>query len=161
MNTKADMIVAQDQIHKAVSHLSVALHALVAEEVPVSHQVELWCDGGLRGPNPGSPMYGSYSFEPNRKHEIDFGRKGTSNEAEYLILAAGLRAVREVYEVSSVALIVKTDSELVRSQVLGGWRVKAEHLRPLRDEVRKLLIGFASWEIVHVPRAEVVKVLQH
>ena len=92
---------------------------------------------------------------------VDFGRKGTSNEAEYLILAAGLRALRETGSASSISLTIKTDSQLVRSQALGRWRVKAEHLRPLRDEVRELLIGFASWEILHVPRRQVVKVLGH
>jgi ribonuclease HI len=39
-------------------------------------------------------------------------------------------------------------------QVKGNWRVKQEHLRPLRAQAVKALDGFASWTIRHVKRGE-------
>ena len=123
-------------------------------------QVELWCDGGLRGPNPGSPLYGSYAFG-DVKETVEFGVTGSNNEAEYKALIAGLDAVSEACDPGIVALTVKTDSQLVRLQILGEWRLRAENLRPLRDEAREKLARFSSWEIQHVPREAVVDVLGH
>ena len=169
MNTQSDMRIAQDQIRKAIGRLSVALHTfeVVAEEDPVTCQVELWCDGGAK-PNPGEG-YGSYAifkhegntYSPVARDTKIFGQDMTNNEAEYDALIWGLKRIVFSWVPGYVNLLVKTDSKLVRSQILGNWRVKAEHLRPLRDEARELLAGFASWRIQHVPRKLVVARLGH
>jgi ribonuclease HI len=46
------------------------------------------------------------------------------------------------------------DSELIVKQVQGKYKVKQEHLRPLRAEVVEALSGLESWTIRNVPRAE-------
>ena len=132
---------------------------MVAEESPVSH-LTLWCDGGLRGPNPGSDLYGSYAYGEIKK-TVDFGLTGTNNEAEYMALIAGLLSIAETHNPSTIILTVKIDSDLVRHQVNGEWKVKAEHLRPLRDKARQKLNVFHSWRIHHVPRENVVTMLGH
>jgi len=123
-------------------------------------ELTLWCDGGLRGPNPGSDLYGSYAYGEIKK-TVDFGLTGTNNEAEYMALIAGLLSIAETHNPSTIILTVKIDSDLVRHQVNGEWKVKAEHLRPLRDKARQKLNVFHSWRIHHVPRENVVTMLGH
>jgi ribonuclease HI len=43
------------------------------------------------------------------------------------------------------------DSQLIVEQVRGNYKVKQEHLRPLRDQVMKALDGL-RWSIRHVKR---------
>jgi ribonuclease HI len=43
---------------------------------------------------------------------------------------------------------------LVVRQVEGVWRVKQPHLRPLLDEVRRLLRAYDEVDIAHVPREQ-------
>jgi len=156
-------VIAKEELSKLIDMFTVWADEwpdeLVAVENPVSH-VELWVDGGLHGPNPGSPLYGSYAFG-DVKETVEFGITGTNNEAEYHALIIGLGAVGATCDPATVALTVKTDSELVRSQVLGEWKIKAEHLRGLCDKARCLLAEFASWKISHVPRTRVVSRLGH
>ena len=132
---------------------------MVAEESPVT-ELTLWCDGGLRGPNPGSELYGSYAFG-DVKETVEFGVKGSNNTAEYLAFIAGMEAVAKIYDPATVNLTVYMDSDLVRLQVCGAWRVKAEHLRPLRNRARRQLDDFADWRIQHTPREDIVAILGH
>jgi ribonuclease HI len=46
------------------------------------------------------------------------------------------------------------DSQLIVEQVRGNYKVKQEHLRPLRAQVMKALDGLGSWSIRHVKRDE-------
>jgi ribonuclease HI len=46
------------------------------------------------------------------------------------------------------------DSQLIVRQVQGSYKVKQEHLRPLREEVMGALDGFRDWSIRHVKRGE-------
>ena len=134
----------------------------ISEDKPIQDHVKLvlWVDGGLHGPNPGSPLYGSYAFG-DVIETVEFGRNGSNNESEYLALIAGLDAVAKVYDPAIVGLTVKTDSDLARLQIMGEWRIKAEHLRPLCHRAQTLLSRFGSWEIKHEPREIVVQILGH
>ena len=49
------------------------------------------------------------------------------------------------------------DSELIVKQVQGKYKVKQEHLRPLRAQVVEALAGLDSWTIRNVPREENVR----
>jgi len=47
---------------------------------------------------------------------------------------------------------VRADSKLVIEQLKGAWKVKQPHLRPLYDEARALLRGYACVDLQHVRR---------
>jgi len=124
-------------------------------------QITLLVDGGMHGLNPGGRLYSSYAFN-DIKETVEYGIAGTNNEAEYLALIQGVSAViNEFGDVSGIDLMVKTDSELVRLQVLGVWRIHKQHLLEPCRLARSLLANFANWRIEHVPRDEVVAVLGH
>ena len=73
----------------------------------------------------------------------------TNNVAEYTALIQGLHLARDK-GVTDVR--VRMDSELVVSQVTGAWKIRNDRLRALAVEARRLLNGFASFDIAHVRR---------
>jgi ribonuclease HI len=73
----------------------------------------------------------------------------TNTVADYTALIEGLemaldRGVREVD--------VFVDSALVTGHLVDGYMVRADHLRPLVEQVRQLLDQFSTWSLTHVPR---------
>jgi ribonuclease HI len=71
--------------------------------------------------------------------------------AEYRALLLGIDLAKELGadEAEFVA-----DSMLIVEQVRGNWKVKQQHLRPLREQAVAALSAFDSWSIRHVKRGE-------
>jgi len=121
-------------------------------------------DGG-NGGVAASKGYGSFKLYVEKGGELllheqehQFEGSMTSNEAEYRTLIFALEKIQEFFCVTE--LIIEGDSELVRSQVLGLFKVKALHLQPLRDRVVSLLSG-VNYTYNHVPRKVVVREFGH
>lgn len=108
-------------------------------------------DGASRG-NPGPAAYGYVLSVDGEEHrDADGIGRATNNEAEYRALLAGLRAAVD-RDVST--LRVYGDSELVVKQLRGEYRVNAENLRPLYEEVTSLLSRVDDWSVEHVDREQ-------
>ena len=94
------------------------------------------CDGGSRK-NPGPAAIGVVIWDENHNKLEEYKEcigEATNNVAEYhsLIKALELSAKHTRKEVS-----VFMDSELIIRQVNGMYRIKATHLLPLFQEVKK------------------------
>ena len=122
-------------------------------------------DGGSLG-NPGKG-YGSYlcrgmvaTPQPVR---LEYPGRTTNNQAEYLTLLHGLRAI--LGEVDSAAahtsVAVLSDSKLLVEQVSGRWKIRNVELQPLAAEARQLLGRFGRWRLEWQPRTESVRLLGH
>ncbi|MFM8302681.1 MAG: ribonuclease HI family protein [Actinomycetota bacterium] len=113
-------------------------------------------DGGSRG-NPGPAAIGVVVTDPTAAPPgrlatvSEYIGEATNNVAEYRALIAGLEAARPF---SASAVEIRGDSKLVIEQVRGAWKVKQAHLRPLVDEVLRLLAAYEDVVLVHVPRDE-------
>ncbi|MFI5045909.1 MAG: ribonuclease HI family protein [Acidimicrobiia bacterium] len=111
-------------------------------------------DGGSRG-NPGPAAIGAVvadcSVSPPRVLATVSETIGvtTNNVAEYRAAIAGLEAARAA---AATSVVLQGDSKLVIEQLAGRWKVRQPHLRPLHEQARRLLEGFASAELVHVRR---------
>jgi len=113
-------------------------------------------DGGARG-NPGPAAIAAVASDEfgevlaERSETIG---EATSNVAEYRALLLGIALARELGadEVEFVG-----DSALVAHQVRGEWKVKQEHLRPLRTKVLDELRELGKWSIRNVPREQNVR----
>lgn len=108
-------------------------------------------DGGSRG-NPGPAAWGVAILDadgrPLEGHAGSLGH-ATNNVAEYRALIEALRLAEER---NAEAVEVRMDSELVVKQIDGRYKVRNENLRPLWQEARKRLAGFALARVVHVRR---------
>ncbi len=117
----------------------------------VSDDAVLYFDGGARG-NPGPAGFGYVIERPDGERLAGAGNAigvATNNVAEYRGLIAGmLRAV----ELGIRNLTVVGDSKLVIEQMKGAWRVRAEGLRPLHEEARRIARGFDAVRYEHVRR---------
>ena len=73
----------------------------------------------------------------------------TNTVADYAALIDGLEMALDkgVREVS-----VFVDSAVVEGHLVGGYRVRPDHLRPPVEHVRQLLDQFSTWSLTKVPR---------
>ncbi|HEX2066065.1 MAG TPA: ribonuclease HI family protein [Candidatus Thermoplasmatota archaeon] len=112
----------------------------------------LWFDGACSG-NPGPMGAGAVvQLEGGRPQVLSqpMGR-GTNNEAEYHGLLLGLR---HALAAGADEVVVRGDSQLVLRQLEGAYKVRAENLRSLNEEARRLLGHFAAVRLEWVPRAQ-------
>lgn len=111
----------------------------------------LYADGAARG-NPGPAAIGFVLYDPDGEPIAEIGGvlgETTNNVAEYRALIAGLelaldRGVRSIE--------VRLDSLLLVKQVMGEYKVRATHLKPLHREAVKLLTRFDEASLSHVRR---------
>jgi ribonuclease HI len=116
-------------------------------------RTRLYVDGAARG-NPGPAGAGAVILSPEGHVVAKLGKflgDSTNNVAEYMGLILGLKRAKAM---GIKELDVFSDSELMVKQLAGDYAVKAEHLRPLHDEARALLRGFAEVLVRHIPREE-------
>lgn len=73
----------------------------------------------------------------------------TNTIADYAALIGGLELAldKDVTEVD-----VYVDSALVAGHLVDGYRVRADHLRPLVEHTRQLLDRFSDWTLTRIPR---------
>lgn len=110
-------------------------------------------DGGARG-NPGPAAVGVVVSEPGGTILDEFAERigvATNNVAEYKAL---LRGVQRAAALGATDVELVNDSELVAKQINGLYKVKHPAMKPLYDEARAALSGFAHWKIRSVPRAQ-------
>ena len=127
------------------------MHSLSADlGLAVTRHV-LYCDGASRG-NPGPSAIGFVLYDSAGATVAAIGGfigETTNNVAEYQALIGGLETALE-HGVGSIE--VRLDSMLLVKQVMGEYRVKAAHLKPLQRQAVKLLTRFDDASIGHVPR---------
>ena len=115
--------------------------------------LRLFTDGAARG-NPGPAGLG-ISIEDDHGMKLRALHKwvgtATNNQAEYMALIEGLKAVRAW---NPDRLEIRLDSKLVVEQVKGVYKVKEAQLKELHDRVKGLLTEFQDWNIEHVDREQ-------
>ncbi|MGH2396495.1 MAG: reverse transcriptase-like protein [bacterium] len=113
----------------------------------------LQVDGGSRG-NPGPAAIGVVIKDKNGKVIKQIGEvigELTNNVAEYRAL---VRALEEARSMPADSVEIRSDSELLVSQLQGKYRVKSPDLGPLHLEATRLLRSFKNWTAKRVSRGE-------
>ena len=113
-------------------------------------------DGAARG-NPGPAGAGVFvESDGDRPAEEHFEALGhtTNNVAEYKALLLALKVAEER---GAATVSIASDSLLLVEQVLGRYKVKAPHLKPLYSEALLRARRFARFAIRHVRREENTK----
>lgn len=111
----------------------------------------LCTDGGARG-NPGPGAAGIYITIQTEKSsgakEYLLGfylGEVTNNQAEYLALIAGLKAINNLFKNEDITkLDIKLDSELIIKQLNSEYKVKNPSLKNLFQQVQQLLKVFPA-----------------
>jgi ribonuclease HI len=127
------------------------LRALRPHPGPRLKTLRIYTDGAARG-NPGPAGLGVVIEDEHGMRLRGLHRwlgVATNNEAEYLALIEGLKAVSEW---KPDRLEVFLDSKLVVEQVNGRWKIKEARLQALHKQAKELLDKFADVEVKHVAR---------
>lgn len=125
---------------------------------PVSRpgKIVVSVDGGSRG-NPGPAAIAAVAATPDgevlAERSAAIGEH-TNNVAEYRAMLLGAELAREL-GAAEVELV--GDSELIVMQLLGRYKVKQEHLRPLHTKVTDALRELPKWSMRNVPREQNVR----
>ncbi len=114
-------------------------------------KLKIYTDGGARG-NPGPAAigivvcdeYGEIIFT----HQDTIGI-ATNNTAEYCALIAGLELAKR-FKAAHVECY--TDSELMKNQLCGNFKIKAEHIKTLYERAKQIAENFKSVTYHHQPR---------
>ncbi len=113
----------------------------------------LQSDGAARG-NPGPASYGAVAMDPETGEIFCMGRaigSTTNNVAEYQGI---VEALRMAHQFGARRILLEADSELLIKQLMGTYKVRAEHLKPLYEESVKLLNALEGYELRHIPREQ-------
>jgi ribonuclease HI len=112
--------------------------------------LEIYTDGAARG-NPG-PAAIAFIFVKDGKEfyrENEYIGKTTNNTAEYRAI---ISALKKAEDFTRWDIALYSDSQLAINQINGDWRINADHLSELCDEVRNLLKKFEHVKFTHVRR---------
>jgi ribonuclease HI len=119
----------------------------------VTKVLRLFTDGAARG-NPGDAGAGIVIEDDQGVRLRGFHRwlgKKTNNEAEYLALIDGLKAV-EAWKPDRLEIYL--DSQLVVEQMRGAYRIKKPELQDLAKEAQSVVGRFLDVEFKHVEREQ-------
>lgn len=102
--------------------------------------IEIYIDGASSG-NPGPAGIGIVIYQDGSifKKISRFIGRTTNNVAEYM---AFIQALQEVSTFTMAELEIKTDSELLYKQLKGEYKVKHTNIKPLFEQVKKILLDF-------------------
>ena len=113
----------------------------------------LYVDGAASG-NPGPAGAAALVKDAEGERLLEKARAfgpATNNVAEYQALLLGLELAAQL---KPDFLTIRSDSELLVRQVAGQYKVRAPHLKPLLQEVKRLLAPFETVEIEHISRGQ-------
>lgn len=142
---------------------------MAGQEIKIKHDVALgqlkgmnrlviFTDGGSRG-NPGPAAIGvkfTSSDDVNLMREYNEGIGNTTNNiAEYKAVIFALKKAKALLggkRAAETALEIRSDSELIVSQLKGEYKIKDEELKPLFIDVWNRKQDFKSVDFVLIPR---------
>jgi ribonuclease HI len=108
-------------------------------------------DGASRN-NPGQAAIGATIKDEQGRILATISRRigiTTNNQAEY---RAVISALKKAIQLGARQVELNLDSELVARQITGRYRVKNIALKPLFEELKKLLGSLESYTINCIPR---------
>lgn len=113
----------------------------------------IYTDGASRG-NPGPASYGFVVKENNKilYQEGKYIGVTTNNVAEYTAVLQALEYAKNLKNVERVSVFA--DSKLVAEQLLGNFKIKAKHLKPIIEQIKILSLELGGVTFSHVPRSK-------
>jgi len=98
--------------------------------------MRIFCDGGSRGnPGPAASAFVVYDNKQAIHSESKYIGETTNNVAEYTALLMAMEWLRK--NPSDVTIVL--DSELVKKQMTGEYKIKNQNLRVLATEINKIV----------------------
>ncbi len=116
----------------------------------------IYTDGGARG-NPGPAAIGVAISSPFNKNYGEQIGKTTNNIAEYKAIIFALKKAKHLLsgeKAEETEIEIRSDSELIVSQLNGEYKIKDEEFQPLFIEIWNLKQDFKSVSFIHILRGK-------
>jgi len=116
-------------------------------------KIVIYTDGGSRG-NPGPAAIGAYIETLGKKYAQTIG-KATNNDAEYQAIIFALKKLRALIgkeKSKKIEVEIRSDSQLIISQLSGVFKIKEMSLGKYFIEIWNLKQDFGNVGFVHIPR---------
>ena len=119
----------------------------------------VYTDGGSRG-NPGPSALGAVLVDEKGSILEKYGQvlgTMTNNQAEYQAVIFALKKVKALFGakvVEKMAIEIRSDSELLISQLQGKFKILDEEIQKLFIAVWNLKIDFKKVEFIQIPREQ-------
>lgn len=119
----------------------------------------VYTDGGSRG-NPGPAALGVFILNGRGERIKSYGEflgEKTNNEAEYEAVIFGLKKLKQLFggeAIKKARVLVRSDSELLVSQLTGKYKIEARHIADFFIKIWNLKIDFSDVQFEHVPREQ-------
>ena len=121
----------------------------------MNNKITIYCDGGSRG-NPGPAALGVYIPQIKKEYSQYLG-KTTNNDAEYQAIIFALKKIKQLIgkvKTKKTEIEIKTDSELIVSQLNGEYKIKEKSLVPFFMEIWNLKQDFKKVFFKHISREQ-------
>lgn len=119
----------------------------------------VYTDGSSLG-NPGKAAIGVAIFDDKgnliKEYSQEIGIK-TNNEAEYEALLFALKKIKLLFgkdNVKNIEIEIRSDSQLMVSQLLGKYKILDEKIKNLFIEFWNLKTDFGKITIIQIPREQ-------
>lgn len=123
------------------------------------NKIIIYCDGGSLG-NPGPAAIGVVIKDEKEKLLKKYGKQigvKTNNQAEYEAIVFGLKKIKQLLggeKVKNLTIEIRSDSELIISQLSGKFKIKEKDLIPFFIEIWNLKTGLGNVVFKQVPRKQ-------
>ncbi len=123
----------------------------------LSKKVIVYTDGGSRG-NPGPSAIGVVIVDEGGKLIKKYGQtigEATNNQAEYEAVIFALRKIKALFgkkKIKDLQVEIKSDSELMVSQLKGEFKILEENIQKLFILVWNLKIDYKKISFTLIPR---------
>lgn len=121
-------------------------------------KIIIYTDGGSRG-NPGPAAAGvvicNDKDQASKKYSEFLGENLTNNQAEYMAVIFALKKTKALFgkkKVKKMEVFLKSDSELLVSQLNGEYKILDDKIKPLFIDVWNLKLDFGKVEFSHIKR---------
>lgn len=123
-----------------------------------AEKIIIYCDGGARN-NPGPAAIGVVitTKGKGKREYSEFIGQATNNEAEYRAVIFAFKKVKQLVgkeKSKSAEIEIRSDSQLLTSQLNGQYKIKEKNLQPLFLEIWNVKQDFGEVKFISVPREE-------
>lgn len=125
----------------------------------IPQKLIVYTDGSSAG-NPGKAAIGVAIFDDKnnliKEYSQEIGVK-TNNEAEYEALIFALKKLKHLFgkdNVKNIKIEIRSDSQLMVSQLLGKYKILDDKIKNLFIEYWNLKTDFGDIQIKQIPREE-------
>jgi ribonuclease HI len=122
-------------------------------------KIIVYTDGASRG-NPGPASIGVIINNAKGQVLKEYSKaigKTTNNEAEYQAAIFALKKIKALFgkkKVKDYDVLIKSDSQLLVSQLTGKYKIKESNIQKLFIQAWNLMIDFGKVDFEYIPREQ-------